>query len=109
MEYTDPRPLRWTAEEYYRLCETDLMLGRRTQLIDGEIIEMASQGNWHGLGISKTHVALMAAFGAGFWVRVQMSLDLSPNSVVDPDIAVIAGGMLTHRTRSNPTTALLIV
>jgi Uma2 family endonuclease len=38
-----------------------------------------------------------------------MSLDLSPLSVPDPDLAVIAGAIGTHRTANNPTTALLIV
>ena len=35
-----------------------------------------------------TDKALTAAFGPNHWVRIQMSLDLSPFSVPDPDLAV---------------------
>jgi Uma2 family endonuclease len=109
MEFTEPRPLRLTAEEYYRLCESEVMFGRRVQLIGGEIIEMPAQKNWHAFGVGGTEDALRAAFGPNYWVRGQMSLDLSPHSVVDPDVAVIAGARLTHTGRNNPTTALLVV
>jgi Uma2 family endonuclease len=38
-----------------------------------------------------------------------MSLDLSPHSVPDPDLAVVPGTPRSYMTASNPTTALLIV
>src|SRR4051794_30513500 len=101
MDFEDPRPMRWTAQEYYRLCECEVMFGRRVQLIGGEIVEMAAQMNWHALSVGLTDVALRNAFGPNFWVRVQMSLDLSPHSVPDPDIAVIAGALRTHTGRNN--------
>jgi Uma2 family endonuclease len=109
MDFTEPRALVWTAEEYYRLGEAEWFQGKRVELIGGEIIEMPPQMNWHALGIGKTEHALRTAFGPNFWVRGQMSLDLSPLSVPDPDVAVIAGAMQTHRTRANPRTALLVV
>jgi Uma2 family endonuclease len=109
MSSAEPRPIRWTKDEYYRLCDEGWFNERRVQLIGGEIIEMAAQKNWHAWAITATEKALSAAFGPAYWVRVQMSLDLSPYSVPDPDLAVIAGAFTTHRTTSNPTTALLIV
>jgi Uma2 family endonuclease len=109
MEGSEPRPLRWTRDEYYRLCEQDWFQGKRVQLIDGEIIEMPAQKNWHALAITLTADALRLAFGPGHWVRVQMTLDLSPLSVPDPDLAVVAGAPRSHMTASNPTTALLVV
>src|SRR5947208_1329284 len=109
MSSVEPRPVRWTKEEYYRLCEDGFFQDRRVQLIGGEIVEMSAQKNWHALGIGFTDNALRAAFGPNYWVRIQMSLDLSPLSVPDPDLAVIAGAIGTHRTGNNPTAALLIV
>src|SRR5262249_43730922 len=52
--------------------------------------------------------ALRAAFGPGFWVRPLGSLDLTPISGPDPDLAVVPG---SHRQPSlnKTTTALLIV
>src|SRR5438309_617101 len=109
MDFTEPRPLRWTSEDYYRLCEAEWFQGRRVQLLDGEIVEMPAQKNFHALAITLTDRALQAAFGPNCWVRVQMSLDLSPYSVPDPDVAVVSGAPRSHTTVSNPTTALLIV
>jgi Uma2 family endonuclease len=107
---SDPRPMRWTAEEFWRMNDLGTFNGRRVELIGGEIVEMAPQFNFHALGIKFVQDALDAAFGANYWVRVQMTLDLSPHaSLVDPDVAVIAGAPRTHLTRNNPTTALLVV
>jgi Uma2 family endonuclease len=40
---------------------------------------------------------------------VRGSLDLSPLSVLDPDIAVVAGSVRSHKGNANPTSALLVV
>lgn len=106
---TGPKTRRWSAEEFYRLLDEGYFLGQRVELLEGEIIEMAAQKNWHALGITLTEDALRRVFGPKFWVRVQMSLDLTPYSVLDPDLAVIPGSPRQNATVSNPTTALLIV
>ena len=70
---------------------------------------MAAQSNLHAMGLDYLQQALESAFGPDFWVRIQMTLDLSPHSVPDPDIAVIPGSSRSYRgQRANPTTALLI-
>jgi Uma2 family endonuclease len=107
MGLTEPRPYRWTRDEYLRLCEEGWFHGRRVQLIGGEIVEMAAQYDLHAAGIDLTADALRAAFGPGFWVRRQYTLDLSPHGVPDPDVAVIPGG-LRGAGRTIPTTALLV-
>ena len=109
MDVQEPRPYRWTREEYLRLCEQDWFQGKRVQLIGGEILEMAAQYDLHFAGIDMTRDALTAAFGPNYWVRAQASLDLSPRSVPDPDVAVIPGPRPRRPTRSIPTTALLVV
>jgi Uma2 family endonuclease len=100
---------RWTAKEYYRLSANGFFRGKRVELIEGVIYEMAAQLNFHAISIALTEDALRAAFGPGYWVRVQMSLDLTPYSVPDPDLAVILGTPRSNVTRSNPTSALHIV
>ncbi|MBI3407866.1 MAG: Uma2 family endonuclease [Planctomycetes bacterium] len=104
-----PRPHRWSAEELYHLLQIGFFAGRRIELIDGEIIDMAAQGNLHAQGISLTEEALRTAFGPKFWVRVQMSIDLTPYSVPDPDLAVIPGSVRDNAGSDNPKSALLIV
>lgn len=98
-----------TRDEFYRLTELGYFNGKRVELIGGEITEMAAQSNWHAVVIKAAEKALEAAFGPNYWVRVQNTLDLSPLSVPDPDLAVIEGGYETHLHRDNPRTAVLIV
>lgn len=104
-----PQPHRWSAAELYRLLEFGFLAGERIELIEGEILQFAPQSNFHAISIKLTEEALNNAFRSGYWVRVQNSLDLSPHSVPDPDIAVVKGGVREHKDRSNPTSALLIV
>jgi Uma2 family endonuclease len=107
----NPRPRRpFTAAEFWKMYELGFFASQRVELIGGEIVAMAAQSNLHAIGIDLTRYALEAAFGTGFWVRTQNSLDLSPLSVPDPDIAVVIGSPLLFRgQRANPTSALLIV
>lgn len=104
-----PKRFKIPAEWYYRLLEMSGQDWLRVELIDGEVLEMPPQKNWHALGITLTAEALEAAFGPGFWVRQQCSLDLTPYSVPDPDVAVVEGAPRQWRGPKDPTTALLIV
>jgi Uma2 family endonuclease len=101
-----PRP--WGADEVYHLLDLGFFQDQRVELIGGEILQMASQKNIHAAAITLTANALVAAFGPGYWIRVQASLDLSPLSIPDPDVAVIAGSPRSA-TAQNPMSALLIV
>src|SRR5262245_58138481 len=108
--HADPRPFRWTPEQYCRLSDEGYFDGRRVELIGGEIVEMASQHNIHLAAIKLTDVALCQAFGAAFWVRAQGTLDLSPHGMPDPDVAVVPGSPRgVAATTPNPTSALLVV
>src|SRR5262249_52686115 len=105
-ESAKPRP--WSADELYRLLDLGFFQDQRVELIGGEILQMASQKNIHVAAITLTEYALIAAFGPGYWIRVQASLDLSPLSVPDPDVAVVVGSPHSPAAQ-NPTSALLIV
>ena len=91
MSRSEPHPVRWTRDEYFRMSEAGYFNDRRVELIGGEIVEMAAQYDLHGAAITLTQDALRVAFGPGHWVRTQMTLDLSPHGVPDPDLAVVPG------------------
>lgn len=38
---------KWTLEEYHRLAETGILDDRRVELLKGDIVEMASEGEPH--------------------------------------------------------------
>ncbi len=105
-----PQTHRWNREQFYQMLDLGWFQDQRVELIDGVVIDMPSQKDYHGAAITLTMDVLRLAFGSGFWVRNQMSLDLSPRSVPDPDLAVVSGS--PHGvTASTPTpaTALLLV
>ena len=104
-----PHPIRWTCEEYYRLSEANYFLERRVELLNGWIYVKPAQTEAHYAGVSLTQDALREAFGPDFWVRCRGSLDLSAFSVLDPDIAVVAGSVRSHKGNASPTSALLVV
>ena len=99
---------RVTRDQYVRMCELGIFNGMRVELIGGEIVEMPSQGNKHGATIHRVHRLLEALFGPGYWARNQLTLDLSPHGVPDPDVAVVRGDP-DQPADDNPTTALLVV
>lgn len=107
MPEEEPRPLKWTCEEYHRLGDEGFFLGQRMQLIEGSIIEMSPQKHPHAAGIDLTRAALEAAFGRGYWFRNQLPLKLSDISEPEPDLAVVRGG--PREWTDHPTTAELVV
>lgn len=107
----EPRRRLFTAAEVWRMYELGFFNDQQVELIGGEIVTKMTQGNWHAIGISNVQDALMLVFDPNhFWVRNQASLDLSPMSIPDPDVAVVAGSKRTWAVSNrNPTSALLIV
>jgi Uma2 family endonuclease len=71
-----PRPHRWTREQFYQMLDLGWFQDQRVELIDGEVLDMPSQKNYHGAAVTLSMDALRLAFGSGFWVRNQLSLDL---------------------------------
>jgi Uma2 family endonuclease len=103
-----PRPHRWTREEFLQMIELGWFRDKRVELIGGVVIEMAAQFDLHLAGIIKGLDALRLAFGSGYTVRPQGSLDLSPHGIPDPDLAVTPGS-LAGVGRTIATSALLVV
>jgi Uma2 family endonuclease len=104
----DPRPLRWTREQFYRLAEVGLLPERRVERIDGEILAMSPQGPPHFHRICRIHDVLARCGWAGVVVRIQGPLCLGEDSDPEPDIAVVAGSVDDY-ARAHPTGALLVV
>lgn len=104
-----PQPYRWTAAEVYRLGELGFFEDRRIELLEGEVFDVSPPSNLHSIFIQRSNRALTSVFGPEYWVRIQMSLDLSLYSVVVPDLAVIECNVDEAAERENPTTALLVI
>jgi Uma2 family endonuclease len=107
MTLVEPRTARWTREQYYDMAALGWFKGKRAVLLDGEIIEMAGQGNWYAATLGNADELLRGVFTQRVWVRVQMPLETPGQSDPEPDLAVVPGKPYDY-TR-HPTTALLVV
>ena len=103
----EPRTHRWTSAEYSRMAELGLFDGRRVELVDGEILDMPPQKNWHFVTVKLVEDAVSLAFGRSYWVRTQGPLALSLMSEPEPDVAVVPGK--PREFVNHPATALLVV
>jgi Uma2 family endonuclease len=105
----EPHPRLWTRDEYYKMAEAGVFRpGERVELIGGKIVAMSPQNSPHYTAIRLIEDALRTAFGAGYDIRVQGPLDVSPSSQPEPDIAVVRGTARDY-ARAHPSTALLVV
>lgn len=103
-----PTPHRFTREEYYHLLESGLFEGRRVELIEGEIIDMAAMKDLHAVAVGIISQTLGKVF-PGCWVRCQLPLSFIRASDPEPDFAVVPGSPRDYKGKGHPATALLVV
>jgi len=83
------------------------MLDRRTELIDGEIIQMPPIGPGHASTTETLAQLLAPSLGGARYIRLGNPLDLG-DSQPQPDLAVVAGEPKDYRL-AHPSTAELVV
>jgi Uma2 family endonuclease len=102
---------RWTREEYERLAAKGFFPpGKRVELVEGVIYDMAPQNSPHATALRLSNEDLRTLFPAadGYEIRPQLPLALGEDSEPEPDLAVVSGSILDYRDH-HPTTALLVV
>jgi Uma2 family endonuclease len=105
------RPYRWTLDDYEQLIALGLLEGKHVELMQGEILTMASMGELNALTIMQLNYALLPHFnpGTGFHFRIQMPLALPALiSEPEPDIAIVALDAPTNEA-GRPTSASLLI
>ncbi|HKI18317.1 MAG TPA: Uma2 family endonuclease [Isosphaeraceae bacterium] len=102
-----PRRWRWTAKQFYKLADRGCFGDHKVELIDGELYEL-TRNPPHDTAVCLTRLALAAAFGPGYAVRDQKTLDLGRRNQPEPDTAVVRGDPRDFTTK-HPTTAVLLV
>lgn len=84
---------RFTVEEYYRMGESGIFgEDDRVELLDGEIVEMASIGSPHAGCVNRLNGLFARRLGDRATIAVQNPVRLSTTSEPQPDLAVA-----THR------------
>jgi Uma2 family endonuclease len=98
-----PRPHRLTVHDYYRMAEVGLLSpGDRTELIEGEIIDMPPIGSAHASVVTLLTRRLLRAVGDSAEVRVQLPVRFMPRSEPQPDFALVKRSADAYR-RAHPT------
>ena len=105
---TEPHIHLWNRDEYYRLADLNFFRGRRVELIEGQVIDMAAMKSAHVIAIDLVDAALKSVFATGHYIRQQKPFVIGDRSEPEPDIAVVSGTIRDY-TDAHPTTAVLII
>jgi Uma2 family endonuclease len=79
----------WTLEDYHRIVETGLLDDRPVELLNGEIVEMAPEGESHAYFSTEAGEYLTRLLGDRALVRPAKPITLPNDSEPEPDIAIV--------------------
>lgn len=100
---------RFTADEYMRMAEVGILgEGERIELIRGEILIMSPIGPRHCSAVDRFTRILVMALGERAWVRVQGAVRLFPDTMPEPDLAVLRPRDYWH-AHPTPEDILLVI
>jgi Uma2 family endonuclease len=108
---TTPRPFRFSVDEYYLLAEAGAFPeGTRTELIEGEIIEMPPPSPEHSGHVDNVTDILYSKLRPKFRIRCQLEVRFSKYTEPQPDVAVVKAraDKYTRRHPAADDTLLLI-
>ena len=80
--------MRWTIEDYHRLVDSDVLVNRRVELINGQLLEMAPEGAPHSHSVQSGADYLRERLSKKALIRDAHPITLSA-SEPEPDIAVV--------------------
>ncbi len=105
---TQPQVHVWTRDEYHRMADLGFFEGRRVELVEGQVIDMAAMRSPHATAVDLVDAALKAVFGPGYYIRQQKTFVVSDISEPEPDVAVVPGTIRDY-AEAHPTAAALLV
>jgi Uma2 family endonuclease len=80
---------KWTIDEYHSMIEAGILDNRRVELLRGEIIEMAPEGEPHAYFSTEAGAYLNRLLGELAIVRPAKPITLPNGSEPEPDIAIV--------------------
>jgi len=99
---------RWTRAEFQQLDAEGWFPETRVELIDGVIVEMPPASPDHWCSAEVLRALLAAAFGEGYYARLEAPLATGDHSQPVPDVAIVEGAVRDHFDE-HPSTACLAV
>lgn len=80
---------KWTIEEYHQMIAAGILQDRRVELLKGEIVEMAPEGEPHAYFSSEAGEYLMRLLWEQATVRLAKPITLPNASEPEQDIAIV--------------------
>jgi Uma2 family endonuclease len=100
---------RITVDEYYRMAEVGLLAAdARTELIEGEIIDMAPIGDKHADTVDRLNMLLVRSLADSYVLGVQRPIRLGTDSEPQPDLVIYKPNP-SKRGHPTPGDILLVV
>ena len=86
MIFAKPHIRKWTRAEYYRMADLGWFDNQRVELIEGTVVQMPPQKNFHVIGIDRKASLYARAKIADYWIvnLVQRQLEVRRSPVPDP-------------------------
>lgn len=102
---------RFTVDEFYRMVEVGVLEpDARVELIEGEVIDMASMGSWHCGTVDWLNELFCIGVRAYTNIRIQGAVRLSKLSEPEPDVALLRrrSDFYRHGHPGAPETLLIV-
>ena len=80
---------KWTLEEYHQLVDAGLLAHKPVELIRGEIVEMAPEGQSHAYSSTESGNYLIRLLGEKATIRPAKPITLPNQSEPEPDVAIV--------------------
>ncbi|MGD1716373.1 Uma2 family endonuclease [Dapis sp. BLCC M172] len=82
--------VKWTVTEYHQMIAAGILVDRRVELLNGEIVEMPSEGEFHAYTSDEAGEYLIYLLGERAKVRQGKPITLSQSdSEAEPDLAIV--------------------
>lgn len=99
LDCSSAQPLmRWTIDDYHRLVDAGVIVNRRVELINGNLVEMAPEGAPHSHTINSGADHLRHHLSSQALIREAHPITLSA-SEPEPDIAIVKLPRSQYKTR----------
>ena len=81
--------VKWSLEDYHRMIEAGILDERHVELLKGEVVEMAPEGEPHAYSSHEAGEYLSALLGRRASVRQAKPITLPNDSEPEPDLAIV--------------------
>jgi Uma2 family endonuclease len=85
---------KWTIEQYHELVITGILDGRRIELLEGDMVEMAPEGMPRAVYCGRTVKYLRNLLGDRAEIRETHPITLPNHSEPEPDVAIVRSPVL---------------